>query len=67
VAAGDQAPPADVDIGQIAKAHLAIQQIAGWTGQAGDLIAGVGKPPAVHVPASAASGAGGDVVIGRRT
>jgi hypothetical protein len=40
MAAGDQAPPADLDIGQIPKAHLAIQQIAGWTGQADDLIGG---------------------------
>jgi len=40
VAAGDQAPPTNLDIGQIAKAHLAIQQIAGWAGQASDLIGG---------------------------
>jgi hypothetical protein len=67
VAAGDQAPSANLDIGQIAKAHPAIRQLAGWTGQAGDLIGGVGKPPAVRVPACTVSGAGGDVVIGRRT
>jgi hypothetical protein len=29
VAAGDQAPPADRNIGQIATAHLVMQQIAG--------------------------------------
>jgi Recombinase len=67
VAAGDQAPSADFGTGQIAKANLAIQQLAGWTGRAGGLIGGVGKPPAVRVPACTASGACGDVVIGRRT
>jgi hypothetical protein len=67
VAAGDQAPPADLDIGQIATANLAMQQLAGWTGQASDLIAGAGKPPAVRVPACTASSACGDVVIGQRT
>jgi hypothetical protein len=64
VAAGDQAPPSDLDIGKIATAHLAIQQIAGWVGPAGGLIGGAGQPPAVRVPACTASGACGDVVIG---
>jgi len=67
VAAGDQAPSAGLDIGQIATAHLVMRQLAGWTGQASNLIGGAGKPPAVRVPACTASGACGDVVIGRRT
>jgi hypothetical protein len=67
VAAGDQAPSAGLDIGQIATAHLAMQQVAGWTGQEGGLIGGAGKPPAVRVPACTAGGACGDVVIGQRT
>jgi len=66
VAAGDQAPLASLGTGQIAKAHLAMQQVAGWTGQEVGLIGGVGKPPAVRVPACTAGGACGDVVIGRR-
>jgi hypothetical protein len=66
VAAGDQAPSADLGPGQIATAHLAIQKVAGWTGQEGGLTGGAGKPPAVHVPADTGSGAYGDVVIGRR-
>jgi hypothetical protein len=66
VAAGDQAPSAGLGAGQIAKAHLAMQQVAGWAGREGGLIGGVGKPPAVRVPADTAGGACGDVVIGRR-
>jgi len=66
VAARDQAPSADLGTGQIAKARLAIQQVAGWAGQEGGLIGGAGKPPAMRVPARTASGACGDVVIGRR-
>jgi hypothetical protein len=66
VAAGDQAPSADLGTGQIAAAHLAIWQVAGWTGQEGGLIGGAGQPPAVRVLACTAGGACGDVVIGPR-
>ena len=34
VLAGDQAPSADLDVGQVAVAHLVVQQVAGETGQA---------------------------------
>ena len=61
--AGDQAPSADLDMGQIAKAHLVIQQIAGWISQASGLIDG-GDQPAVRVRACTAGGACGDVVFG---
>ena len=47
---------ADLDVGQIAAAHLVIEQVAGGAGQAGGLIGGAGKPPAVHVPACTAGG-----------
>ena len=49
VLAGDQAPPADLDVGQVAAAHLVVEQVAGQAGQAGGLIDGVGQPPAVRV------------------
>jgi hypothetical protein len=38
--AGDQAPSADLDMGQIAKVHLAIQLITRWISQASGLIDG---------------------------
>ena len=46
---GDQPPPADLDVGQVAAAHLVVQQVAGQAGQAGGLIDGVGQPTAVRV------------------
>ena len=46
VLAGDQAPPADFDVGQVAAAHLVIEQVAGQAGQPGGLVDGVGQPPA---------------------
>jgi hypothetical protein len=44
VLVGDQLPSVDVEMGQIAKAHLLMEQAAGWTGQAGGLIDGGGQP-----------------------
>jgi hypothetical protein len=44
VLAGDQLPSVDLETGQIAKAHLLMEQAAGWTGQAGGLIDGGGQP-----------------------
>ena len=42
--AGDEPPPADLDVGQVAAAHLVIEQVAGQPGQPGGLIDGVGQP-----------------------
>ena len=64
VLTGDQAPPADLDVGQVAAAHLVVEQVAGQAGQAGSLTDGVGQPPAVRVLAGRAGGCGG-VVAGR--
>ena len=47
--AGDQAATADLDAGQVAAAHLVVQQVAGEARQAGGLIDGVGQPTAVRV------------------
>ena len=63
--AGDQAPLVDLDMGQIAKVHLAIQLIARWISQASGLIDG-GDQPAMRVRACKVGGACGDVVFGRR-
>ena len=41
--AGDQPTPADLDVGQVAAAHLVIEQVAGQPGLAGGLIDGVGE------------------------
>jgi hypothetical protein len=65
VLAGDQAAPADLDGGQVAAAHLVVEQVAGQAGQADGLIDGAGQPSAVRVLAGAAGGRG-DVVTGRR-
>ena len=62
VLAGDQAPPAGLDIRQVAEAHLVIQQVAGQAGQPGGLMDGAGQPPTVRVPACPAGG----VASGRR-
>ena len=61
--AGDQAPPADLDVGQVAAAHLVVEQVAGQAGQAGGLIDGVGQPAARRVLAGPI---GGGVVAGWR-
>ena len=61
--AGDQAPPADLDVGQVAAAHLVVEQVAGQAGQAGGLINGVGQPPA---GGSWPAWRPGGVVAGRR-
>ena len=53
--AGDQAAPADLDVGQVAAAHLVVEQVAGQAGQAGGLIDGVGQPPAGRVLAGPAA------------
>ena len=42
--AGDEPPPADLDVGQVAAAHLVIEQVAGQPGQPGGLIDGIGQP-----------------------
>jgi hypothetical protein len=63
--AGDQLPSVDFEMGQIAKAHLLMEQAAGWTGQADGLIDGKGQL-AVRVRACTANGACGDGVSGRR-
>jgi hypothetical protein len=65
VLAGDQLPSADLEMGQIAKAHLLMEQAAGWTAQAGGLIDGKGQLT-VRVRACTANGACGDDVSGRR-
>ena len=57
VLAGDQAPPADLDVGQVAAAHLVVEQVAGQAGQAGGLIDGVGEPPARRVLAGRSAAA----------
>src|SRR5438552_8498400 len=59
---GDQAASADLDVGQVAAAHLVVEQVAGQAGQPGGLIDGVGQPPAVRVLA----GGRGAVVAERR-
>ena len=41
---GDQAPPADLDGGQVAAAHLVVEQVAGQARQPGGLINGIGEP-----------------------
>src|ERR1700730_7794087 len=35
VLTGDQVPPADLDVGQVAAAHLVVEQVAGQAGPAG--------------------------------
>ena len=60
--AGYEPPPADLDGGQVAAAHLVVEQVAGQAGQAGGLIDGVGQPPAVRILA----GGRGVVVAERR-
>jgi hypothetical protein len=65
VLAGDQLPSAGLETGQMAKAHLLMEQAAGWTGQAGGLIDG-GDQLAVRVRACTANGACGDGGSGRR-
>ena len=62
VLAGDQAAPADFDVGQVAAAHLVVEQVAGQSGQAGGLVDGVGQPAARRVLA----GGGGGGIAGRR-
>ena len=57
VLAGDQPPPADFDVGQVAAAHLVVEQVAGQAGQAGGLVDGVGEPPAGRVLAGTAAAA----------
>ena len=42
--AGDEAASADFDVGQVAAAHLVVQQVAGQAGQAGGFVDGVGQP-----------------------
>ena len=44
VLAGDQAAPADLEVVQVAAAHLVVQQVAGQAGQPGGLVDGVGQP-----------------------
>jgi hypothetical protein len=44
MAAGDEPPTADLDVGQVAGAHLVVQQVAGQAGQRGCLIDGLGQP-----------------------
>ena len=61
--AGDQLTPADFDVGQVAAAHLVVEQVAGQSGQAGGLVDGVGQPAARRVLAGPI---GGDVVAGWR-
>ena len=56
---GDQAVPADLDVGQVAAAHLVVEQVAGQAGQASGLIDGVGQLPARRVLAGRAGGRGG--------
>jgi hypothetical protein len=65
VPAGDQLPPAGLETGQIATAHLLMEQAAGWTGQAGGRIDGADQL-AVRVRAGTADGACGDGGSGRR-
>jgi hypothetical protein len=45
VLVGDQAPPADFDVGQVAATHLVVEQIAGQASQEGGLVDGLGQPP----------------------
>ena len=42
--AGDEAAPADFDVGQVAAAHFVVEQVAGQAGQAGGFVDGVGQP-----------------------
>ena len=44
VLAGDEPPPADLDVGQIAAAHLVIEQVSEQSGQSGGLIDGISQP-----------------------
>ena len=65
--AGDQAPPADLDVGQVAAAHLVIAAGRGTEPvRRAASSAEQASRPLVRVLACTASGAGGDVVIGRR-
>ena len=58
VLAGDQASPANLDVGQVAAAHLVVEQVTGQAGQAGGLVDGVGQPPRMRVLAGSASRSG---------
>ena len=44
VLAGDEPASADFDGGEVAAAHLVIEQVAGQAGQAGGFVDGVGQP-----------------------
>src|SRR6516225_215518 len=44
VLASDEAPSADLPVGQVAYAHLVVEQVAGQAGQASRLVDGVGQP-----------------------
>jgi hypothetical protein len=42
--AGDEPASANFDVGQVAAAHLVVQQVAGQASQAGGFVDGVGQP-----------------------
>jgi hypothetical protein len=55
VLAGAEATSADFDVGQVASAPLVIEQVAGRSGEPGDLIDGVGQPLGVRLQLKLAS------------
>jgi hypothetical protein len=44
VTAGNASASADFDVGQVAAAHLVVQQVAGQASQAGGFIDGISQP-----------------------
>lgn len=44
VMVGNEAASTEFDLGQVAAAHLVVQQVAGEAGQAGGFVDGVGRP-----------------------
>jgi len=44
VVAGDESASADFHVGQMAAAHLVVQQVAGQAGQPGGFVDGIGQP-----------------------
>ena len=56
VMVGNEAASTELDIGQVAGAHLVVQQVAGEAGQAGGFVDGVGQPPGMRAEARRRSG-----------
>jgi hypothetical protein len=56
VVAGDEPTSADFHVGQIAAAHLVVQQVAGQAGQPGGFLDGIGQPVGLAWPGSGLPG-----------